>query len=108
MKTVNTGVPSLAPNHNMASTSQAIGGVPSNTVTSGRAIIEAVSEQHLPQVAPVTLRAERITQMLGMELQAAQVEQMLNALELTTTATGQGSGPSRCQATASTSAWKST
>ncbi|WP_237860461.1 MULTISPECIES: phenylalanine--tRNA ligase subunit beta [unclassified Pseudomonas] len=53
-------------------------------------IIEAVSEQHLPQVAPVTLRAERITQMLGMELQAAQVEQMLNALELTTTANGAG------------------
>ena len=53
-------------------------------------IVEAVSEQHLPQVAPVTLRAERITQMLGMELDAAQVEQMLNALELTTTANGAG------------------
>lgn len=53
-------------------------------------IVEAVSEQYLPQVAPVTLRAERITQMLGMELDAAQVEQMLNALELTTTANGAG------------------
>ncbi|HDS1819700.1 phenylalanine--tRNA ligase subunit beta [Pseudomonas putida] len=53
-------------------------------------IIEAVSEQHLPNVAPVTLRAERITQMLGMELEAAQVEQLLNALELTTTANGAG------------------
>jgi hypothetical protein len=42
MNTVNTGVPSLAPNHSMASTSQAIGGVPSSTVTSGRDIIEAV------------------------------------------------------------------
>ncbi|MGE8307808.1 MAG: phenylalanine--tRNA ligase subunit beta, partial [Pseudomonas kermanshahensis] len=53
-------------------------------------IVEAVSEQHLPNVAPVTLRAERITQMLGMELEAAQVEQLLNALELTTTANGVG------------------
>lgn len=53
-------------------------------------IVEAVSEQHLPNVAPVTLRAERITQMLGMELEAAQVEQLLNALELTTTANGAG------------------
>ena len=38
----------------------------------------------------MTLRAERITQMLGMELDAAQVEQMLNALELTTTANRAG------------------
>jgi hypothetical protein len=44
MKTVNTGVPSPAPNHSIASTSQAIGGVPSSTVTSGRAIIDAVIE----------------------------------------------------------------
>lgn len=53
-------------------------------------IVEAVSEQHLPQVAPVTLRAERITQMLGMEMDPAQVEQLLNALELTTTKNGEG------------------
>ena len=53
-------------------------------------IVEAVSEQHLPQVAPVTLRAERITQMLGMEMDPAQVEQLLNALELTTTRNGEG------------------
>jgi len=53
-------------------------------------IVEAVSEQHLPQVAPVTLRAERITQMLGMEMDPAQVEQLLNALELTTTSNGAG------------------
>ena len=53
-------------------------------------IVEAVSEQHLPQVAPVTLRAERITQMLGMQMDPAQVEQLLNALELTTTANGAG------------------
>ncbi|EPN6725612.1 phenylalanine--tRNA ligase subunit beta [Pseudomonas sp. GD03817] len=53
-------------------------------------VVEAVSEQHLPQVAPVTLRAERITQMLGMEMDPAQVEQLLNALELTTTKSGEG------------------
>ncbi|MFI7837901.1 phenylalanine--tRNA ligase subunit beta [Pseudomonas asiatica] len=53
-------------------------------------VVEAVSEQHLPQVAPVTLRAERITQMLGMEMDPAQVEQLLNALELTTTRNGEG------------------
>ncbi|MFJ3147953.1 phenylalanine--tRNA ligase subunit beta [Pseudomonas hunanensis] len=53
-------------------------------------VVEAVSEQHLPQIAPVTLRAERITQMLGMEMDPAQVEQLLNALELTTTKSGEG------------------
>ncbi|ESW36348.1 phenylalanine--tRNA ligase subunit beta, partial [Pseudomonas taiwanensis] len=55
-------------------------------------VVEAVSEQHLPQVAPVTLRAERITQMLGMEMDPAQVEQLLNALELTTTRDGGSTG----------------
>ncbi|MCX2889341.1 MULTISPECIES: phenylalanine--tRNA ligase subunit beta [unclassified Pseudomonas] len=53
-------------------------------------IVEAVSQQHLPQVAPVTLRAERITQMLGMEMDPAQVEQLLNALELTTVKSAEG------------------
>lgn len=53
-------------------------------------VVEAVSEQHLPQVAPVTLRAERITQMLGMEMDPAQVEQLLNALELTTVKGAEG------------------
>ncbi|MEX5350818.1 phenylalanine--tRNA ligase subunit beta [Pseudomonas juntendi] len=53
-------------------------------------IVEAVSEQHLPKVAPVTLRAERINQMLGMDMDAAQVEQLLNALELKTSASGAG------------------
>ncbi|WP_194790418.1 phenylalanine--tRNA ligase subunit beta [Pseudomonas sp. UFMG81] len=53
-------------------------------------IVEAVSEQHLPNIAPITLRDERITQMLGMQMQAAQVEQLLNALELTTSASGAG------------------
>ncbi|TLP56069.1 MULTISPECIES: phenylalanine--tRNA ligase subunit beta [Pseudomonas] len=53
-------------------------------------VVEAVSEQHLPKIAPITLRDERITQMLGMQMQAAQVEQLLNALELKTSANGAG------------------
>ncbi len=53
MNTVNTGVPSLAPNQSIASTSQAIGGMPMSTVTSGRAIIEAVMET--PAASPSTL-----------------------------------------------------
>ncbi|MGC5700457.1 phenylalanine--tRNA ligase subunit beta [Pseudomonas sp. NFXW11] len=61
-------------------------------ITGGEAgpIIETVSEQHLPSVAPVTLRAERITQMLGMEMDAAEVERLLRALGLTVTAEGAG------------------
>lgn len=49
-------------------------------------VIEALSEQHLPQIAPITLRAERISQMLGMEMASAEVEQLLNALGLKTSA----------------------
>ena len=48
-------------------------------------VIEALSAEHLPQVAPITLRAERISQMLGMEMASADVEQLLNALGLKTT-----------------------
>ncbi|MGX1126169.1 phenylalanine--tRNA ligase subunit beta [Pseudomonas defluvii] len=47
-------------------------------------VIEAVSEQHLPNVAPITLRADRINQMLGMEMDSAEVERLLNALGLKT------------------------
>lgn len=53
-------------------------------------IIENVSQQHLPSVAPITLRAERIDQMLGMQMPSDQVEQLLNALGLTTRASGEG------------------
>ncbi|BCT32527.1 phenylalanine--tRNA ligase subunit beta [Pseudomonas protegens] len=61
-------------------------------ITGGEAgpIIEAVSEQHLPSVAPVTLRAERITQMLGMEIDGPEVERLLTALGLTVAADGAG------------------
>ena len=53
MNTVNTGVPSLMPNQSIASTSQAIGGVPSSTVTSGRDSTEAVTDS--PAASPSTL-----------------------------------------------------
>lgn len=53
-------------------------------------IIEAVSEADLPSVAPVILRAERITQMLGMEMDAAEVERLLTALGLGVTSIAPG------------------
>ena len=53
-------------------------------------IIEAVSDQYLPSIAPITLRAQRITQMLGMEMDSAQVERLLGALGLGITAEGEG------------------
>jgi phenylalanyl-tRNA synthetase beta chain len=63
-------------------------------ITGGEAgpIIETVSEQHLPSIAPITLRAERITQMLGMEMDSAEVERLLSALGWELPPTGQGSG----------------
>ncbi|WP_226687101.1 phenylalanine--tRNA ligase subunit beta [Stutzerimonas stutzeri] len=45
-------------------------------------IIEAVSEGDLPKVAPVTLRAERINQMLGLEMDGAEVVRLLTSLGL--------------------------
>ncbi|WP_223471988.1 MULTISPECIES: phenylalanine--tRNA ligase subunit beta [unclassified Pseudomonas] len=61
-------------------------------ITGGEAgpIIETVSEQHLPKIAPVTLRAQRITQMLGMEMDPAEVERLLSALGLNISADGVG------------------
>ena len=53
-------------------------------------IVEAASQEHLPQVEPVTLRAERIAQMLGMEMESAEVERLLSALDLRVTADGAG------------------
>ncbi len=53
-------------------------------------IIEAASQESLPNVAPVTLRAERITQMLGMEMDAAEIERLLTSLDLKVTAEGAG------------------
>ena len=53
-------------------------------------IIECVSEQHLPQIAPITLRAERVSQMLGLELGAAEIETLLTGLGLRVATSGQG------------------
>ncbi|WP_313209256.1 phenylalanine--tRNA ligase subunit beta [Stutzerimonas nitrititolerans] len=54
-------------------------------------IIEAVSEASLPKVEPIRLRAERIEQMLGLQLPAADVMQMLSALGLGVSDEAQGS-----------------
>ncbi|MGL4318246.1 MAG: phenylalanine--tRNA ligase subunit beta [Pseudomonas sp.] len=53
-------------------------------------VIEAVSQADLPQVAPIILRAERIDQMLGMQMDAAEVERLLTALGLSVSAQGAG------------------
>ncbi|AYC32723.1 phenylalanine--tRNA ligase subunit beta [Pseudomonas cavernae] len=53
-------------------------------------IIEVVSEASLPRVAPITLRAERIAQMLGLEMDSAEVERLLRALGLTVSSQGVG------------------
>lgn len=53
-------------------------------------IVEAVSAADLPRLAPVTLRAERIEQMLGLELPAAEVERLLVALGLKVAASEAG------------------
>jgi phenylalanyl-tRNA synthetase beta chain len=53
-------------------------------------IIESVSQQHLPQVAPITLRAERVSQMLGLELGASEIQTLLTGLGLGVTASGEG------------------
>ncbi|MBD3737642.1 MAG: phenylalanine--tRNA ligase subunit beta [Pseudomonas balearica] len=43
-------------------------------------VVEVASEAHLPKPAPITLRGERIDQMLGLEMDRAQVESMLASL----------------------------
>lgn len=53
-------------------------------------IIEVASAADLPNVAPITLRAERISQMLSMDMDDAEVERLLNALGLNTVAQGAG------------------
>jgi len=45
-------------------------------------IVEVADQSSLPQVAPITLRAERIEQMLGLRMEAAEVERLLVALGL--------------------------
>jgi len=45
-------------------------------------IVEVASAEHLPKVAPVTLRAERVEQMLGLKMEGADIERLLGALGL--------------------------
>ncbi len=52
-------------------------------------IIEVVSQADLPTTASITLRAERVSQMLGLELDAGEIERLLTGLGLQVTA-GQG------------------
>ncbi|WP_122664526.1 phenylalanine--tRNA ligase subunit beta [Pseudomonas viridiflava] len=61
-------------------------------ITGGEAgpVIEAVSEKDLPSIAPVTLRAERIEQMLGLKMDSAEVEGFLNGLGLTVSSEAAG------------------
>ena len=61
-------------------------------ITGGEAgpIIETVAQQFLPSIAPITLRAARISQMLGMKMDGSEVERLLCALGLTVTAIGEG------------------
>ena len=61
-------------------------------ITGGEAgpVIETVNEQYLPSIAPITLRAARISQMLGMEMDSAEIERLLSALGLTISADGAG------------------
>ena len=53
-------------------------------------IIESVSAEHLPQIAPITLRAERVSQMLGLELGSSEIEALLTGLGLGVKASGEG------------------
>jgi phenylalanyl-tRNA synthetase beta chain len=53
-------------------------------------IIEVVNPEHLPSVAPVTLRAERIEQMLGLKMDNAEIVRLLAALGLDVHADGEG------------------
>lgn len=53
-------------------------------------VIDVTSEADLPEVAPIVLRAERIDQMLGLELPAGQVVSLLSALGLGVVEKSQG------------------
>jgi phenylalanyl-tRNA synthetase beta chain len=54
------------------------------------AIIETVNQQHLPNVAPITLRAERVEQMLGLKMDQVEIVRLLAALGLDIRADGEG------------------
>ncbi|SDH89504.1 phenylalanine--tRNA ligase subunit beta [Pseudomonas panipatensis] len=53
-------------------------------------VVEQVSADDLPKVEPVVLRAERVKQMLGMEMDYAEIERLLSALQFGVQADGDG------------------
>ncbi|WP_339497732.1 phenylalanine--tRNA ligase subunit beta [Pseudomonas sp. EA_15y_Pfl1_P101] len=61
-------------------------------ITGGEAgpITETVNEQYLPSVAPITLRAKSVEQMLGLVIVPAEIEQLLSALGLGISSSGEG------------------
>ncbi|EFQ62332.1 MULTISPECIES: phenylalanine--tRNA ligase subunit beta [Pseudomonas] len=61
-------------------------------ITGGEAgpITETVNEQYLPSVAPITLRAKSVEQMLGLVIEPAEIEQLLSALGLAISVGGEG------------------
>ena len=54
-------------------------------------VVDVSSEADLPSIEPITLRAERIDQMLGLQMDAGQVVRLLSALGLGVTEQGAGS-----------------
>lgn len=53
-------------------------------------IVEVVDQASLPQVAPINLRAERISQMLALQMESTEIERLLGALGLKVTAISAG------------------
>ncbi|WP_341708764.1 phenylalanine--tRNA ligase subunit beta [Halopseudomonas sp.] len=53
-------------------------------------VVEQADDAALPSLEKVTLRADRITQMLGMAMEAAEVEAYLRGLGMIVTAVGEG------------------
>ncbi|GGI95933.1 phenylalanine--tRNA ligase subunit beta [Halopseudomonas pertucinogena] len=53
-------------------------------------IVEALDGQHLPKPVTIRLRNDRVTQMLGLTIPAAEVEGYLRGLELSVEAVGEG------------------
>jgi phenylalanyl-tRNA synthetase beta chain len=61
-------------------------------ITGGEAgpVVEVTSEAHLPTVAPINLRVDRVEQMLGLDMGADTIEGLLKGLDLGIVADGAG------------------
>ncbi|MBF7140942.1 MULTISPECIES: phenylalanine--tRNA ligase subunit beta [Pseudomonas] len=61
-------------------------------ITGGEAgpVVDVSSEAHLPHIAPITLRADRVEQMLGLDMGEATIEGLLKGLDLGVTGNGAG------------------